>query len=98
MIDKDAISEAMRNTDAIAAEHEDIPGYWTERGVDTEGLTDCAMQHGLRVVMVHQGRSPNLPRRTKIALSTQDQRAQVEAAGSWMAGFAVAERLFRATP
>lgn len=91
MIGKDQISEAMRYTDAISEEMEDLPRYWRERGVDVDALTRCAMQHGLRQVMIMRGMSPNVAKATPVTgMTPAEQEFQIKFAGAWMSGFAVA--------
>lgn len=90
MIGKAEISEAMRYTDAISEEMEDLPRYWRERGVDAEALGYCAMQHGLRQVMIIRGLSPNVTKPTPLAFTPDEVELQIKFAGAWMSGFAVA--------
>jgi hypothetical protein len=95
MIGKDEIAEACRYADALAEEHQDLPAYWQERGVDIAGLSYVAMQRGLRAVMMLRGENPNLTRPTRISLTRGEERLQTAFAASFMDGFAARDRIER---
>jgi hypothetical protein len=95
MIGKDEIAEACRYADALAEEHQDLPAYWRERGVDIDGLTYVAMQRGLRVVMMLRGENPNLSQPTRINLKPEEVRMQAAFATIFMDGFAARDRIER---
>lgn len=88
MIDKTALSEILRDNDALSEEHQDMPGFWGQREVDVEALSYVAMQRGLRVVMIDKGLSPNHTRRITVSLNQREQAAQITYAGCFMDGFA----------
>ena len=88
MIGKDQIAESIRNADALAEEHHDLPAFWGQRGVDIGGLSYVAMQRGLRAVMALRGESPNLTKPTAVSLTREEQRLQMMFAATFMDGFA----------
>lgn len=94
MIGKDEIAEAIRNADAIAEEHEDMPAYWRKRGFDAEGLAYVAMQRGLRSVVALRGESPNLGGRpAAVRVTPEEQRLQIAFAAAFMDGFAARDAI-----
>jgi hypothetical protein len=88
MIAKDQIAEIVRYNDAIAEEHDDMPGYFAQRNIDIDGLTYVAMQRGLRVVMLNKGINPNQPHTISVSLTDAEQHEQVAYASCFLDGFA----------
>lgn len=93
MIGKDKIAEAIRYADALSEEHNDLPGYWRERGVDVEGLSYVAMQRGLRGVVVLKGGNPNSQKRLPVKLTGSEERFQMMLAAAFMDGFAARDAI-----
>lgn len=94
MIGKDEIARAASDVDALAEEHQDLPAYWRQRGVDIEGLSYVAMQRGLRALMLMRGGNPNFGGRpAAVKLSREDQRLQMALAAAFMDGFAARDAI-----
>jgi hypothetical protein len=93
MIGKHEIAESIRNADALAEEHHDLPAFWKERGVDMAGLTYVAEQRGLRAVMMLQGVNPNQRKPYPVALSAKERQLHALFAAMFMDGFAAAFNL-----
>ncbi len=87
MIGKNEIAEASRNADAITEEHEDLPGYWRERGVEIDGLTYVAEQRALRAAMMLDGQHPNQAPGSTVRLSAEAEKLQPLLAAVFMDGF-----------
>lgn len=68
MLNRDDIARACRHNDAIVEESGDLPGFFTERDVDFDGLTYLAEQRALRVAMILDGQDPNPSRPRAISL------------------------------
>lgn len=94
MIGKDEIARAISDADALAEEHEDLPAYWRQRGIDIKGLSEVAMQRGLRAMMMMRGQNPNVGGRpAPVRVSPEDRRLQMAFAAAFMDGFAARDAI-----
>lgn len=65
--------------------------YWREHGVDPDGMRYCALQHGLRQVLLLKGMDPNVRTPTPIALTPAEAKIQVLFAGAFMCGYGASD-------
>lgn len=94
MITQDQMAEAARHADALLEEHQDIPRYWRERGVDLDGLIHVAVQRGLRAVMIKRGEKPgDIIRPASVRLSKREEVMVKTYAAMFLDGFAVRDRI-----
>lgn len=88
------IARAMSDIDAESEEHQDQVRFWERRGFDCEAIKDCAMQEGLKVVMVQQGRRPS-GRLEGVVVTPEEAARQVIYAAVWLSGMACMHRLLK---